>query len=97
MTIVESAALPTLLTQVWSMESLSCPVASVVDASGLACPLPLLKAKQGLRSLGQGDLLRVLTTDAGSLKDFVSFSVLTGQAIVGFCEQKDIYCFILQK
>ncbi|RYY77332.1 MAG: sulfurtransferase TusA family protein [Gammaproteobacteria bacterium] len=76
---------------------MSLAVSLEVDARGLACPLPLLKAKQGLRNVEQGELLRVLATDAGSLKDFVSFAQLTGQVLESFCIHDNYYCFVLRK
>ena len=54
------------------------PVTCELDASGLRCPLPLLKAKQALRELVPGDLLRVLATDAGSVRDFQGFGRISG-------------------
>ncbi|WP_346796238.1 sulfurtransferase TusA family protein [Halomonas sp. Bachu 37] len=47
---------------------------AVLDARGLACPLPLLKAKQALSRLAPGQLLEVQATDAGSWRDFASFT-----------------------
>ena len=72
-------------------------VAAEMDACGLVCPLPLLKAKQALRQLAVGELLRVLATDAGSLKDFVSFTQITGQVIQGFCVQDGVYYYLICK
>ncbi len=80
-----------------SSSALMCEVDAEVDARQLACPLPLLKAKQGLRNLDHGELLRVLATDAGSLKDFVSFAHLTGQVIERFYAQDACYCFVIRK
>lgn len=68
-----------------------------VDARDLACPLPLLKAKQGLRNLAAGDLLRVLATDSGSLKDFVSFAQLAGHEITAFYMQDHVYYYLIRK
>jgi len=68
-----------------------------VDARQLNCPLPLLKARQGLRNLAPGDLLRVLATDAGSLKDFVSFAQLTGQGLEAFAMDAGVYCYLIRK
>ncbi|HWP37401.1 MAG TPA: sulfurtransferase TusA family protein [Gemmatimonadales bacterium] len=45
-------------------------VASVLDARGLACPLPIVKARQALAALAPGQVLKVLSTDRGSVKDF---------------------------
>lgn len=53
-----------------------------VDARGLQCPLPLLKAKQALNKMNAGDLLRVLSTDAGSVRDFEVFARQTGHALL---------------
>jgi len=89
--------IPAALKVVESASALSCPVTLEVDARQLACPLPLLKAKQGLRNLAIGELLRVFSTDAGSLKDFVSFAHLTGQRLEGFYQQDGCYCFLIRK
>ncbi len=53
-----------------------------VDARGLNCPLPILKAKKALAELSSGQLLRVRTTDPGSVRDFQAFSRQTGNALV---------------
>lgn len=68
-----------------------------VDASGLRCPLPLLKAKQALRDLAPGELLRVLATDAGSVRDFQAFARISGHELVGFAERDSMYCYLLKK
>lgn len=89
--------IPAALQAVVSEQAFFVPVSLQVDASGLNCPLPLLKAKQGLRQLAAGDLLRVLATDAGSLKDFVSFAELTGQGLEAFAEDDGVYCYVIRK
>lgn len=91
------SGIPPTLVAVESPSALTCTVALTVDARQLSCPLPLLKAKQGLRNLQPGEFLRVFATDAGSLKDFVSFAALTGQEIAHFGVQDDAYCFVLRK
>lgn len=68
-----------------------------LDARGLRCPLPLLKAKQALRDLGTGDMLRVLATDAGSVRDFQSFATISGHELVGFSERDAMFCYLLKK
>jgi tRNA 2-thiouridine synthesizing protein A len=73
------------------------PVAFELDASGLRCPLPLLKAKQALRELAPGDLLRVLATDAGSVRDFQAFARISGHELVGFSEREAVFCYLLKK
>jgi tRNA 2-thiouridine synthesizing protein A len=89
---VQQPSIPAALKVVESAAALICAVSIEVDARQLACPLPLLKAKQGLRNMAPGELIRVLSTDAGSLKDIVSFAHLTGQLLEGFCQQDDYYC-----
>ncbi|GGY66049.1 hypothetical protein GCM10011613_07440 [Cellvibrio zantedeschiae] len=93
----QEAGIPAALKVVESAAALNCPVNLEVDARQLACPLPLLKAKQGLRALAVGELLRVWSTDAGSLKDFVSFAHITGQVLEGFYGQDGYYCFLIRK
>lgn len=68
-----------------------------VDASGLACPMPLLKAKQGLNKLQAGQTLRLRATDAGSLRDVKSFAELSGNALLAQVDSGDHYIFVLQK
>ena len=53
-----------------------------VDARGLNCPLPILKAKKALSELTSGQLLRVLSTDPGSVRDFQAFAKQTGNELV---------------
>ena len=53
-----------------------------IDTRGLNCPLPILKAKKALAGMESGQLLRVLSTDAGSLRDFQAFAKQTGNALV---------------
>ncbi len=68
-----------------------------VDSSGLSCPLPLLKAKQGLNKLSVGERIKVVATDAGSVRDFHSFAELSGHQLVSFEEADGCYVYILQK
>ncbi len=58
-----------------------------VDARGLNCPLPILKAKKALADMQSGQTLRVLATDAGSVRDFQAFAKQTGNELV---EQKTV-------
>ena len=54
-----------------------------VDATGLACPLPILRAKKALATLVSGDVLQVITTDKGAVRDFQAFCRQTGNELVG--------------
>jgi TusA-related sulfurtransferase len=53
-----------------------------IDARGLNCPLPILKAKKALNELQSGQLLKVVATDSGSLRDFQAFARQTGNELV---------------
>ena len=53
-----------------------------LDTRGLHCPLPILKAKRSLNGMTSGQLLKVVSTDAGSLRDFQAFSRQTGNDLV---------------
>ena len=53
-----------------------------LDTRGLNCPLPILKAKKALADMARGELLRVVSTDAGSVRDFQAFARQTGNELV---------------
>lgn len=60
-----------------------------VDARGLNCPLPILRAKKALAEMQAGQVLRVIATDAGAVKDFQAFAKQTGNDLVGQAELED--------
>ncbi len=64
--------------------------AVLVDARGLACPMPLLKAKLALNACSPGESVRVLATDAGSWRDFPVFASLAGHRL-SVCERHAEY------
>lgn len=68
-----------------------------VDARGLNCPLPILKAKKALAELQSGQLLKVLCTDAGSVRDFQAFSKQTGNELVEQQTVGDEYIHVLRR
>jgi len=53
-----------------------------VDASGLSCPLPILKAAQGMKTIQTGELMEIVATDPGSVKDMAAWATSTGNALV---------------
>lgn len=53
-----------------------------IDTKGLNCPLPILKAKKALADMQSGQLLKVVSTDAGSVRDFQAFARQTGNELV---------------
>ena len=57
-------------------------IAAEVDARGMNCPMPILKAKKALSALTSGQLLKVLATDPGSVRDFTAFARQTGNTLV---------------
>ena len=54
-----------------------------LDTCGLNCPLPILKAKKSLMTMQSGQVLKVMSTDAGSVRDFQAFAKQTGNELVG--------------
>jgi tRNA 2-thiouridine synthesizing protein A len=68
-----------------------------VDASGLNCPLPILKAKKALAVLSSGQVLKMISTDPGSRRDFEAFARQTGNPLLGLHEQGKAWVFYLQR
>ena len=69
-----------------------------VDAKGLLCPLPILRAKKALSTIQSGQLLRVLATDPGSVRDFQAFSRQTGNELVSQTEGGDgVWSHVLRR
>lgn len=68
-----------------------------VDARGLNCPLPILKAKKALAELQSGQLLKVLCTDAGSVRDFQAFCKQTGNQLVEQQTVGEEFIHVLQR
>jgi tRNA 2-thiouridine synthesizing protein A len=68
-----------------------------LDARGLNCPLPILKTKKALTDLQSGQVLKVLATDPGSVKDFQTFSKQTGHELVSHDEADKEFTFFMKK
>jgi len=68
-----------------------------LDATGLNCPLPILKAKKTLATMNTGEVLYVMATDPGSVKDFESFSKQTGHELLEHKEEDGTYHFRLKR
>lgn len=68
-----------------------------LDASGLNCPLPLLKAKLALNGLASGEVLKVIATDAGSQRDFRAFAHLAGHALLHETVEGERFIYWLRK
>jgi tRNA 2-thiouridine synthesizing protein A len=68
-----------------------------VDARGLACPMPLLKAKRALNAMRVGQQLRVLATDQGSVRDFRVFAEQSGHFLLDSDETDGVYSYLIEK
>ncbi|WP_339615435.1 sulfurtransferase TusA family protein [uncultured Gilvimarinus sp.] len=77
--------------------SSSLPSATLVDARQLRCPMPLLRAKQAMRSLAVGDQIEVRATDAGSVRDFHAYVQLAGHQMIEFIDMGDEYVYLIEK
>jgi len=73
------------------------PMAQTLDTKGLNCPLPILKAKKAIKDLPAGEVLEVLATDPGSVKDFQAFSRATGNELMDWSEENGVFRFLIQK
>jgi tRNA 2-thiouridine synthesizing protein A len=69
----------------------------IIDARDLACPMPLLKAKQGLHQLQVGQYLLVWATDRGSVRDFQAYAQLSEHELVRFHQGQDAFGYLLRK
>lgn len=68
-----------------------------LDACGLACPLPIVKTRKSLAGMTSGQVLRVSTTDPGSLEDIPTFAEQTGNPLLEQRSESDRFVFFLRK
>jgi tRNA 2-thiouridine synthesizing protein A len=68
-----------------------------LDASGLNCPLPILRAKKTLNGMEAGQILHIIATDPGSVKDFEAFSKQTGNELLESKEDGGKFLFLIKK
>ena len=68
-----------------------------VDASGLNCPLPILKAKKTLSTMTSGQVLKVVSTDTGSLRDFAAFAKQTGNELLSQTTEGSDFIHVLKR
>jgi len=68
-----------------------------LDARGLNCPLPILKAKKALAELASGEVLRIVATDTGSVRDFQAFAKQTGNALLAHTVMNGEFTFWLRR
>ncbi len=67
------------------------------DASGLACPMPIVKTKKSLADMAPGQVLRVISTDPGSVSDMQAFAEQTGNALLESATENNKFVFFLKK
>jgi TusA-related sulfurtransferase len=72
-------------------------IAKELDARGLNCPLPILKAKKALAELVSGDVLKVLATDPGSVRDFQAFARQTGNELLEQNEENAVFVHLIKR
>lgn len=68
-----------------------------LDARGLNCPLPILKAKKALTELQSGQVLRIMATDPGSVRDFQAFARQTGNTLLSHVQIGSEFVFLMQR
>ena len=68
-----------------------------LDARGLNCPLPILRARKALNDMTSGQVLRIVATDPGSVKDFEAFAKQTGNALLSQSSTDTEHTFFLRK
>jgi tRNA 2-thiouridine synthesizing protein A len=72
-------------------------IAAQVDARGLSCPMPIVRTAQAVKPLHPGALIEVLSTDAGSQKDFVAWCRSTGNELVEQSVDGAVYRFVIRR
>ena len=72
-------------------------VAATVDARNLSCPMPIVKTAQQMKTIASGQLVEVLATDPGSLKDFTAWTRSTGNALVEQTQKDGVFHFIIRR
>ena len=68
-----------------------------LDAKGLNCPLPILKARKALKDVPPGEILEVLSTDPGSIADFQAFCRQTGNELMESTTDESVYRFLIKR
>jgi len=72
-------------------------VDKVLDAKGLLCPMPVIKARKAIKEIELGQVLEVLATDKGSMKDFEAWSRQTGNTLLDSSEASGVYTFHIRR
>jgi tRNA 2-thiouridine synthesizing protein A len=68
-----------------------------VDATGLDCPMPILRSKKALAGMQSGEVIYITATDPGSVKDFTGFARMTGHELLESREEEGVFHFLIRK
>ncbi|HQO27931.1 MAG TPA: sulfurtransferase TusA family protein [Accumulibacter sp.] len=68
-----------------------------LDVQGLSCPLPILRTKKALAEMSSGEILHVLATDSGSVKDFQAFAKQTGNELLSYSEVQRVFEYYIKR
>jgi tRNA 2-thiouridine synthesizing protein A len=68
-----------------------------VDARGLSCPMPIVRTAQAVKAMASGEVLEVLATDPGSIKDFAAWCRSTGNELVEQTSDGAVYRFVIRR
>lgn len=76
---------------------MSMTVARTLDLKGLSCPLPIVKTAKAVREMASGELVEILATDPGSVKDFAAWCTQTHNELVESTQDGAVYRFVIRK
>ncbi len=68
-----------------------------LNVQGLSCPLPILRTKKALAEMSSGEILHVLATDPGSVKDFQAFAKQTGNELLSYAEARQVFEYYIKR
>ncbi|PWU67664.1 MULTISPECIES: sulfurtransferase TusA family protein [Gracilibacillus] len=72
-------------------------VTKVIDAKGLACPMPIVRTKKAMDELESGQILEVQATDKGAKSDLTAWAKSSGHELLNFSEENDVFLFWIKK
>ncbi|GAA0330378.1 sulfurtransferase TusA family protein [Bacillus carboniphilus] len=72
-------------------------IAKVLDAKGLACPMPIVKTKKAMNDIASGEVLEVVATDKGAKNDLTAWAASTGHELVESKEENGVFTFYIRK
>jgi TusA-related sulfurtransferase len=79
------------------MKNMSVSPAATLDAKGLSCPMPVVKARLEIEKLGAGDVLQVIATDPGSVSDFDNWTKMSGHELLESKQDNGVYTYLIRK